>query len=118
MNISIHATHRLPFFNATVTAKQLSSSTTPVAFKLATGKEIGFKIKTNARGFICRTDGTPYNDGVFVCRSEFESPEVDGEILVRYDREKMKSEPEEMVGQFMNVRIIQAGDYDLLGECI
>lgn len=59
-----------------------------------------------------------YNDGVFVCRSEFESPEVDGEILVRYDREKMKSEPEEMVGQFMNVRIIQAGDYDLLGECI
>lgn len=59
-----------------------------------------------------------YNDGVFVCRSEFESPEVDGEILVRYDREKMKSEPEEMVGQFMNVRIIQAGDYDLLAECI
>ena len=59
-----------------------------------------------------------YNDGVFVCRSEFESPEVDGEILVRYDREKMKSEPEEMVGQFMNVRIIQAGDYDLLGECV
>lgn len=59
-----------------------------------------------------------YNDGVFVCRSEFESPEVDGEILVRYDREKMKSEPEEMVGQFINVRIIQAGDYDLLGECI
>lgn len=59
-----------------------------------------------------------YNDGVFVCRSEFESPEVDGEILVRYDREKMKSEPEEMVGQFMNVRIIQTGDYDLLGECI
>lgn len=66
MNISIHATHRLPFFNATVTAKQLSSSTTPVAFKLATGEEIGFEIRTNARGFICRTDGTPYNDGVFV----------------------------------------------------
>lgn len=66
MNISIHATHRLPFFNATVTAKQLSSSTTPVVFKLATGEEIGFKIRTNARGFICRTDGTPYNDGVFV----------------------------------------------------
>jgi len=66
MNISIHATHRLPFFNATVTAKQLSSSTTPVVFKLATGEEIGYEIRTNARGFICRTDGTPYNDGVFV----------------------------------------------------
>ena len=65
MNISIHATHRLPFFNATVTAKQLSSSTTPVVFKLATGDEIGYEIRTNARGFICRTDGTPYNDGVF-----------------------------------------------------
>lgn len=66
MNISIHATHRLPFFNATVTAKQLSSSTTPVVFKLATGDEIGYEIRTNARGFICRADGTPYNDGVFV----------------------------------------------------
>ncbi len=66
MNISIHATHRLPFFNATVTAKQLSSSTTPVVFKLATGEEIGYEIRTNARGFVCRTDGTPYNDGVFV----------------------------------------------------
>ena len=26
-----------------------------------------------------------FNDGIFVCRSEFESPEVDGEILVKYD---------------------------------
>ena len=59
-----------------------------------------------------------YNDGVFVCRSEFESPEVDGEILVHYDGAKMKLSPEDMVGRFIRVRIVQAGDYDLLAEYI
>ncbi len=59
-----------------------------------------------------------FNDGVFVCRSEFESPEVDGEILVHYDADKMKAAPEDMVGGFINVRITQADEYDLVGEYI
>ncbi len=58
-----------------------------------------------------------YNDGVFVCRSEFESPDVDGEILVRYD-EAMGAEPENMVGEFINVRIDSADSYDLAGTYI
>ena len=66
MNISLNTTHRLPFFNATVTAKQLSDSTTPVQFYTFTGESIGLTVRTNARGYICRTDGTPYTDGVFV----------------------------------------------------
>ena len=59
-----------------------------------------------------------FNDGVFVCRSEFESPEVDGEILVHYDADKMQAAPEDMVGSFINVRITQADEYDLVGEYI
>ena len=52
-----------------------------------------------------------------VCRSEFESPEVDGEILVRYD-EAMGVPVESMPGRFINVRITAADDYDLAAEFV
>lgn len=58
-------------------------------------------------------------DGVFVCRSEFESPEVDGEILVKYDVAVMGDvDPYSLVGEFMRVRIIGADEYDLVAEPI
>ncbi len=58
-------------------------------------------------------------DGVFVCRSEFESPEVDGEILVKYDADLMGNiDPYSLVGEFIKVRIIGADEYDLIAEAI
>ena len=45
-----------------------------------------------------------------ICRSEFESPEVDGEILVRGVPEGVK------VGDFIRVRIVEADDYDLIAD--
>lgn len=58
-----------------------------------------------------------YNDGVFVCRSEFESPEVDGEILVKYSEEAFGGRcPDEIVGEFIRVRIVGADEYDLIAE--
>ena len=58
-----------------------------------------------------------YSDGVFVCRSEFESPEVDGEILVRYDSSVMGDvDPYSLVGEFIKVRVIGADEYDLIAE--
>ncbi len=58
-------------------------------------------------------------DGVFVCRSEFESPEVDGEILVRYDAGLMGDiDPYSLVGEFIRVRVIGADEYDLIAEAI
>ncbi len=57
------------------------------------------------------------SDGILVCRSEFESPEVDGEILVKFDP-AMGETPEAMVGRFINVRITAADEYDLSGEFI
>lgn len=47
-----------------------------------------------------------YVDGTLLCRSEWESPEVDGEILVKY--------PRSLVGQFIKVRIVSADEYDLV----
>ncbi len=50
-----------------------------------------------------------YVDGVMVCRSQYESPDVDGEILVRHSSG-------EFVGQFIDVRIVGADEYDLIAE--
>ena len=50
-------------------------------------------------------------DGWLVCRSQYESPEVDGEILV-----KNKEADERLIGSYMNVSIVDADDYDLLAE--
>lgn len=48
-------------------------------------------------------------DGTLVCRSRYESPEVDGEILVK---------GEAPIGSFINVRIVGADEYDLIAEMI
>jgi len=47
---------------------------------------------------------------VAVCRSEFESPEVDGEILLRHPGLSLR------VGDMPRVRIVAAEDYDLMAE--
>ena len=58
-------------------------------------------------------------DGVFVCRSEFESPEVDGEILVKYDAQVMGPvDPYSLIGEFVTVQITGADEYDLIAELV
>ena len=52
-----------------------------------------------------------FANGVYICRSRFESPEVDGEILVSSPRPLQK-------GDFVNVRITGADEYDLTAETI
>ena len=58
-------------------------------------------------------------DGVYVCRSEFESPEVDGEILVKHDSSVMGDvDPYSLIGEFIRVRVVGADEYDLIAEPI
>ena len=63
-----------------------------------------------------------FADGVFVARSQYESPEVDGEILIGKDSFHKKfgtdALPEELTGYFAQVRIIGANEYDLIAEFI
>ena len=60
-----------------------------------------------------------FSDGILVCRSEFESPEVDGEILVKYTAAAFDGVPaSSLVGQFLQVRITAADEYDLSAEVI
>lgn len=60
-----------------------------------------------------------FADGTLVCRSEFESPEVDGEILVNYTEAALGGvEPRSLIGTFLHVRITAADEYDLTAEVI
>ena len=58
-------------------------------------------------------------DGVFVCRSEFESPDVDGEILVKCDQSVLGDiDPYSLIGEFIKVRVTGADEYDLIADII
>lgn len=81
-------------------------------------REISLAYNNSRIGTVERVLVDSFNDGVFVCRSEFESPEVDGEILVHYDSDKMTSSPDGLVGTFADVRIIGADEYDLIAEML
>ena len=60
-----------------------------------------------------------FADGILVCRSEFESPEVDGEILVKYSARSFGGRrPESLIGEFLDVRITGADEYDLTAEVL
>lgn len=49
------------------------------------------------------------DENVYCSRSEKDAPDIDGMIFVR-------SEEELLTGDFINVKITEAGDYDLYGE--
>ncbi|MCQ2153436.1 MAG: 30S ribosomal protein S12 methylthiotransferase RimO [Bacteroidales bacterium] len=52
-----------------------------------------------------------------VCRSRFESPDVDGEILVKPGPDDFPGQSADaLVGQFMDVEITDAEEYDLLAR--
>ena len=52
-------------------------------------------------------------DGKLIARSQYESPEVDGEIIVSCPQ---GIDLQSLVGHFIDVRITSATDYDLLAE--
>jgi len=53
-----------------------------------------------------------FEDNYIICRSEFDSPEVDQEVLVAKGDRKVKT------GDFLDVKILSCEDYDLIGEII
>ena len=74
-------------------------------------KEISLEFNRSRVGTVERVLVDDWVDGILVCRSRFESPDVDGEILVRYP----SGSP---VGKFIDVRIIGADEYDLIAEMV
>ncbi|MBQ5517525.1 MAG: MiaB/RimO family radical SAM methylthiotransferase, partial [Bacteroidales bacterium] len=56
------------------------------------------------------------SDGVLVARSQTESPEVDGEILIGTGVRRPEESPSAIIGHFLDVNIVGADEYDLLAE--
>ena len=74
-------------------------------------KEISLGFNRSRVGSVERVLVDDWVDGILVCRSRYESPEVDGEILVKYPDGSL-------VGSFIDVRIVGADDYDLIAEMV
>ena len=73
--------------------------------------EISLAFNQSRVGSVERVLVDDYVDGVMVCRSQYESPDVDGEILV-------ESPSSLSIGEYYDVRITGADDYDLTAELI
>ncbi len=76
---------------------------------MALQKDISLEFNRSRIGTVERVLIDAESDGIFVCRSRYESPEVDGEILV-------KKFPGAAPGDFITVRISGADEYDLIAE--
>ena len=59
-----------------------------------------------------------WTDGVLVARSYGESPEVDGEILIGDAQSVNRLNVNNIIGDFVDVEIKSAGEYDLLAEIV
>ena len=58
-------------------------------------------------------------DGMCFGRTMYDAPEIDNSVIINIDEEKNKGEDDEInVGDFVRVEIVDAYDYDLIGEII
>ena len=73
-------------------------------------KEISAKVNEDKIGKTLRVIVDRKEGAYYVCRSEFDSPEVDPEILVSEDEGVLNT------GEFYQVTITQASDYDLMAR--
>ena len=82
-------------------------------------KEISLSYNGSRVGSVEKVLVDDFSDGVLVCRSQYESPDVDGEILVRYEPSLFcGASPDELRGKFIEVKVTGAGEYDLIAEPI
>ena len=82
-------------------------------------RDISLSFNQSRVGKVERVLVDDYADGVFVCRSQYESPEVDGEIIVRYDPGNWEGkDPSSILGKFIDIKVTGADEYDLIGEPI
>lgn len=85
---------------------------------MALQEEISTEINRSKVGQTLKAIVDSYEDGILVCRSESDSPDVDGEVLVKYDAARSELCPEELVGTFITVKITGADSYDLAAEML
>lgn len=81
-------------------------------------KDISLSFNASRVGTTIRVLVDGVRDGYYVCRSMYESPEVDGEIYVKMAEDECLSAAMDKIGKFFEVEIISADDYDLYAKFI
>ena len=79
---------------------------------MAIQQEISGELMQQKTGQTMRVIIDREEDGFFIGRSEFDSPEVDCEVLVSSQMSAVRCH----IGQFYNVKITKAEEFDLYGE--
>lgn len=77
---------------------------------MALQQEISYNLNQQKIGKTYKVFFDRMENNYFVGRTEFDSPEVDNEVLVKADKKTYLR-----IGDFANVRINEAGDFDLYG---
>lgn len=73
-------------------------------------REISNKLNNNKIGKLYKVLIDRSEGDYFIGRTEYDSPDVDNEVIVKSENQKIK------IGNFYNVRIKSADDFDLIGE--
>lgn len=79
---------------------------------MALQQEISYELNQEKVGKTYKVLFDRKEGGYFVGRTEFDSPEVDNEVLVKADKNYVR------LGDFANVHITEATDYDLFGVIV
>ncbi len=75
-------------------------------------QNISYELNQKRVGRIFNVIVDGFEDNYLVCRTEYDSPEVDQEVLVVANGAKVNP------GDFINVRVTSATEYDLYGEIV
>ncbi|MBE5941457.1 MAG: 30S ribosomal protein S12 methylthiotransferase RimO [Lachnospiraceae bacterium] len=76
-------------------------------------QEVSYDLNAQTVGKTMRVivDGYMYKEQMYMCRSYMDSPDIDGCVFVASDEELLS-------GDFIDVRIIDYNEYDLIGEIV
>jgi ribosomal protein S12 methylthiotransferase len=77
---------------------------------MAIQEQISFDLNQQKVGKVFKTIIDKKEGEFFIGRTEFDSPEVDNEVLVKAENHYLR------IGDFANIRIIRASEFDLYGE--
>ncbi len=81
-------------------------------------REISAAFNASRVGTVVKVIADSVSDGYYICRSMYESPEVDGEILVKIPENESGGAVCERIGRFFEVKIFRADDYDLYAQVL
>lgn len=75
-------------------------------------RSISLMINQSRVGSMLRVMIDSMEEEAIFCRTEYDSPEVDQNVIIHRNSSSQNVKP----GEFVNVKIVEADDYDLIGE--